>query len=276
MDGNDGRNRIDEFLRDPENPRYLGSHTHPRVEAPFSSPQAYSKPPQSPYVSSPPSRSSASRSSTSWGSESDKSSRRSSNSSSASSGPPWQPNLNEALAMAPFDYGYDLPCEFTYTGCNLRFYPGDFEAWISHSSSHFHGYPPPLRTICTCCDQEFDCSQIPGDAWRTWRDRMVHIGVHFRENRQTGGEVNHGNPDFWTLEYMYTRHLISADDYTHATKYSQRPPCDNLHPLGYKTPEMLAREERNSYASYDLKKENRHRRKEDRGSGRHKAKGKTH
>ncbi|TVY26634.1 hypothetical protein LHYA1_G004107 [Lachnellula hyalina] len=276
MGGNDGRNRIDEFLRNPESPRYLGSHTQPLVEAPFSSPQAYSKPPYPPYVSSAPSRSSASRSSTSWASESDKSSRRSSNSSAPSSGPPWQPNLNEVLAMAQFDYGYDLPCEFIYSGCHMRFYPGDFEAWISHSISHFGEHPPPLRTICTFCDQEFDCTHNPSDAWRTWKDRMVHIGAHFGEYRQEGVEVNHGKPDFWTLEYMSTKHLITAGDYAHAIRYSQRPPCDNLYPLDYKTPEMQAREERNSHASYDLRKENRNRRKEERGSGRRKGMSKTH
>ena len=108
---------------------------------------------------------------------------------------------------------------------------------------------------------------------------MVHIGAHFREYRRAdGGEVNHGYPDFWTLEHMYTNGLMSADDYAHATRYSQRPHCDNLYPLGYKTPEMRASEERNSHASYDLGKENRQRRRErERGSGRNKGKGsRTH
>ena len=105
---------------------------------------------------------------------------------------------------------------------------------------------------------------------------MVHIGAHFGEYRQEGVEVNHGNPDFWTLEYMSTKHLITTGDYAHAIRYSQRPPCDNLYPLDYKTPEMQAREERNSHASYDLRKENRNRRKEERGSGRRKGMSKTH
>jgi hypothetical protein len=279
MGSNDGRNRIDDlFLSNTASPRFLGSQIQPRVSAPFSNPQAYSKPPQSPDVSSPPSRSSGSRSSISSGSESDTSSRRSSNSSAPSLGPPWQQNLNQALTMAPFNYGYDLPCEFASIGCNLRFYPGDFEAWIAHSVSHFVGHPPPLRTICTFCDQEFDSSHNPHNASRNWRDRMVHIGGHFREYRRAdGGELYHRYPDFWTLEHMCIKDLMSADDYAYATKYSQRPHCDNTYPLGYKTPEMLASQERNSRASYDLGKEDRQRRREkERGLGKHKGKGRTH
>lgn len=67
---------------------------------------------------------------------------------------------------------YKLPCEFDYLGCDHFFQSGDFESWISHTTSHFGDIGPPPRAICTICDV--------GDTIFNWRERMFHIGNHLQ------------------------------------------------------------------------------------------------
>jgi len=279
MDGN-GRFRVDELFLRSDSPRIFGSPSQRVVQEGFTSPQAYDSDkqrsrhflPSSPISSSRSSgsRSSATSSSYSGGSETSRG-RQSSISSSPSVGaapPPWQ-TLDQRLAMTNFNYGYDLPCEFGFLGCHLRFHPENSEDWIDHSVSHFSGHSPPVRTVCTFCDREFDCTYNPNDAGQNWRQRMEHIGRHFYGRRRIdgdGGEVNHPRPDFWILEYLNSIGLISPQDYSYSIRFTERPPCENTYHRGWKPQEMLAKEERNSGTSHDLRKE-RHQMKKEKGKG---------
>jgi len=164
--------------------------------------------------------------------------------------------------MKPFNYGYDLPCEFDFIGCRLRFYPSDFEAWIDHSLSHFGGHGLPPRTLCTFCDSKFHCPSSQEDTIKNWRRRLLHIGKHFYEHRRYDGvEVNHRGPDCFVLDHMNELGLIPIEDYNDANPYTQRPYVENTWPAGWESQEMLVKEERNTGTSYDSRKEE-HRRKE--------------
>lgn len=279
MGKNDKFDRVDEFLLRRDSPRYFGSFS--QTAAPIRSPQAYDYgeqrtreqlPPSSPTSSSvsSASRSSAPSSRYSGGSVSSRG-RQSSISSLPSVAPPWQPPPVNQPPMAPFQYGYDLPCEFAFAGCHLRFHPEAFEEWIDHSISHFGQYGPCTRTVCSFCPREFDCSHNPNDAVGNWRRRMEHIGWHFYESRRMDGvEVNHPRPDFWILEYLNSIGRISPQDYSHSIQYTERPHCDNTYHRDWRSPEMLAKEERNSVTSHDLRKEKHHMRKErEKGSRTH-------
>lgn len=278
MDGNGTFNRIDELFLRSDSPRIFGSSQRV-VPAPFSSPQAYDfdkqrtrqSLPSSPTSSSRSSGSSSSATSSSYSGGSEASRVRQSSISSIPSvgaaAPPWQPlqTLDQRLTMTNFDYGYDLPCEFGFSGCHLRFHPENSDDWIDHSVSHFGGHSPPVRAVCTFCDREFDCTYNPNDVRQNWRQRMEHIGRHFYSRRIDGGDgvdVNHPRPDFWVVEYLNSRGLLSPQDYAEAIRYTERPPCDNTYHRGWKPQEMLAREERNSGTNHDLRKEKHHRRKE--------------
>ncbi|TVY62822.1 hypothetical protein LSUE1_G009556 [Lachnellula suecica] len=270
---------IDKFLRS-DGSGIPGFDTRYR---PISTPQAcaYSKqqspPPASPTYSARSSGSVSSRSTRRQSGSYTSSHHSSTSTRSSVSIPPWQPNranLNQFINMARYNYGYDLPCECTFTGCRLRFHPESFEDWISHTKSHFVDRPLPVHTICTFCPREFDCTNDPHNASVLWDERMVHIGAHFLEYRRLDGvEVNHPRPDFWTLEHMFREGLMSREDHSEVIGYSERPPCDNMYPLGYKSPEMIAREERDTIATHDIEKEERQRKKEHqarKGKGKHK------
>lgn len=73
----------------------------------------------------------------------------------SSSAPPWQAPptfVQEFMTTVASKDGYDLPCQFIFAGCALRFRALDVEAWISHSMSHFLNAPLPTTAICTFCD----------------------------------------------------------------------------------------------------------------------------
>lgn len=195
--------------------------------------------------------------------------------SSETSRPPWVPLIDwnqptTFLPQAPFDHGYDLPCEQKYTGCRIRFSPEYFESWIDHSISHM-GDRLPTRTVCTFCDKEFDCSVNQEQPIVNWRERMAHIGEHFYENRQLNREreTEHSRPDFHVLDHMKRAGLLSDEDYDDAIAYTERPkyPGSELRPPGFKCPENRAREEarvrvdRTMRAHHDLAREERLRRR---------------
>jgi hypothetical protein len=201
-------------------------------------------------------------------SDSDTSSRRSATVTVASTvtqlqGHP-QPTLDQLIAALPYDYGYDLPCEFGFIGCNLRFHPEHSEAWIDHTISHFSpGISPPLKSICIFCDTEFDCTASPLDARSIWRDRMLHISSHFEARVPS----NYPRPDFFVIEHMHANGLISLADYTEAREYTERPHCDGLVPRDFQTEDMKRKKEKELQGVHDLDKEERTRRKETRHKG---------
>lgn len=159
--------------------------------------------------------------------------------------------------MGHYNYGYDLPCEFFFTGCNLRFDPADFEVWISHTASHFGGGFLPTTAVCTFCDEDQATFHSNGDDAMNWRERMIHIGSHLEALIPS----EHIRPDFWVIEHMWEHRLISPEDYAYALKGTERPRCDNTYPLDYETPDMLEKKEKALQEPYDMRNEERQRRK---------------
>ncbi|KAF4635285.1 hypothetical protein G7Y89_g2801 [Cudoniella acicularis] len=184
--------------------------------------------------------------------------------------PPWEPKLKSTNSpvnipeQTPLVAAYDLPCEFSVVDCHMRFYPEHFESWISHSLSHFSNHPPPSKTICTFCDREFDLvpNENNGDPFSNWRERMLHIGGHFFNHRELG--TSHPRPDYFLLDYLRDKGFLRVEVYEDLISYIERPHCDDLYPLGFKTPEMIqkkARSSRESLEICDLKEEKRAQRK---------------
>jgi hypothetical protein len=94
---------------------------------------------------------------------------------------------------------------------------------------------------------------------------MLHIGGHFRELTPETAL----RPDFFVIQHMRAYGLISQEDYESAMKFTERPSgCDGLVPLGYKTPRMLMKQEKDLQKSHDLGKEDRQRKREKRSKGR--------
>jgi hypothetical protein len=150
---------------------------------------------------------------------------------------------------------YEYTCSFGFTDCRLSFHPMRINDWISHEASHFLQHRPPPKTCCTFCDLVFENYTDPK---LSWRQRMDHIAVHFQ--RLEGPD--HPRPDFFVIEYMFEKRLLSAGEYKSLTRYTERPRCDGLVDIGYKTPEMKRKHEKSREQRYDLEKEDRQRRRE--------------
>lgn len=127
--------------------------------------------------------------------------------------PPW-----EAPSHHPKVYNYDLPCEFSFLGCELRFEPEDFEDWIEHSLSHFSGCAPPPLAVCNFCNNGTGIFRDEKNRMFNWRDRMIHIGGHFARDGPTNVR-----PDYWVVEYMRDNELLSKEDYTTGLNYARKP-----------------------------------------------------
>lgn len=189
-------------------------------------------------------------------------------SSSVSTAPPedqipW--DLANPFIMGTYDPGYDLPCEFSFLGCHVRYAPESYQDWISHNASHFTGHLPPPRLICTFCDTEFDSSRSHGDRMANYKRRLVHIGEHFWDRRSLDINVppaHHIRPDYHLMDYMRQVNLIDEADYKYLTQHSERPQCGNTHPLGYVPTEVQARRAREDRRPHDQAREDRQRRKE--------------
>ncbi|TAQ84092.1 hypothetical protein B7494_g7576, partial [Chlorociboria aeruginascens] len=233
---------MDRFLNDQEEPRRPGYYIPRKVAIHASPPQRRILP-----VATPPSDvstvSSISRNSAVSGA------------STVTKATSVSHTTEELLDAVPDVYGYDLPCEFEFQGCGVRLHPTNFEAWISHSVSHFGGHPPPSYSICIFCDKEV--FENPSDPSLSWRERMIHIGGHLADPAL----VQRARPDFWVIEYVYDHGLISPEDYQHAKGYTERPFCPNLVPPGYRTPEMIRKKEKELQIHDDLQMEERQRRK---------------
>lgn len=251
---------MDRYLADPE--ERVPGYPNPRA-----TPIAIYRPQPHVYTSRIPTAASPTSSIPSTrttASSSNSFSRKSSSASSASSvsqALPWQmqlPALDQALAMPQqLNYGYDLPCEFRFVGCDYRFHPENFEAWISHTVSHFGGLPPPVSAICIFCDEGNARFETQHDPYSNWRDRMLHIGSHWAEF-STDEDTR---PDFWVVAYMKENQLISREDYAHVMKHTERPYCDGLVPSDYETPVMKVKKEKNLQIPHDLQKEDREKKK---------------
>jgi hypothetical protein len=161
--------------------------------------------------------------------------------------------LDQQLLTRPYDYGYDLPCEFMFLGCYLRFHATQYDAWVTHSMSHFCKRPPPPKVVCTICDKGDDvCFERNGDARSNWRERMNHISEHF-ERRDVR---DHTRPDYFVIKYMKSHNLISKEDYEYAMQFTERPGIDGLLPLGSPIPGHHPKRDVKQ-EQYDLVKERR-------------------
>jgi hypothetical protein len=184
--------------------------------------------------------------------QSDASSRRFSASSATSSLPPRNPP--PPWHLAPANHGYHLPCGVF--DCNLQFEPENWEAWISHSKSHFEAahIPPPPQTRCPFCDGRDGFFEDFNDPHSNWRRRQIHVGGHF----YNGADPQQSRPDYYSLGYMQENNIIS---------------CADLVSSGYVTPEMKKRERRRNEQPVNLEKERRETRKKTGARG-HRDKGK--
>jgi hypothetical protein len=194
-------------------------------------------------------RSPSPHSSTSSGSYSDDRSHASFASSASTA-----PSLNPPPPMNPINYGYEYPCSFGFAGCGMSYHPTRINDWISHEASHFLRHRPPPKACCTFCDRVFENHT---DRELSWSQRMNHIAGHFqRFERQ-----EHPRPDFFVIDYMLKKGLLTAEEHKALTRYTERPRCDGLVDIGYKTPEMRRKEEKSKEQRYDLEKEDRQRRR---------------
>jgi hypothetical protein len=169
---------------------------------------------------------------------------------------------------------YMLPCEFRFAGCHLEFHPNLYDVWISHSTSHFHSLLPPIKTVCTFCDIEFDTSFVNTGEDRedrvrhwSWRSRLMHVLTHL-ENIPSAEPMRWMRPDFFLIQYMWENNILSSSDYSAAMKFTERPQCDGLLPLGSKIPQRERDEDRRSGEHYNLAREKRQQKKESRGRDR--------
>ncbi|KAG9229861.1 hypothetical protein BJ875DRAFT_175695 [Amylocarpus encephaloides] len=191
----------------------------------------------------------------------------SSSSSLPSTHPPWGP-FDQQLAMANFNYGYDLPCECSFMDCYVRFHPEYYADWVAHARSHFIDHPLPSKLVCTFCPTEFDSARTSnGDTSANFNQRMIHIGNHFFQNRDlhTGTTQTHPKPDFFMLEHLWRTGLLADEDYRYLTRYTERPPCDGLRDRDFVTPEEEARRsrvEREGRRYHNQADEDRRRRRE--------------
>lgn len=69
-------------------------------------------------------------------------------------------------------------------------------------------------------------------------------------------------PDFFTIQYLYQKGVISREDYEWAVRGSERPVCDGLLPLGYKPDSLRLKDEKSLMVVNDQAKEDRHRRRQ--------------
>lgn len=86
---------------------------------------------------------------------------------------------------------------------------------------------------------------------------MGHIAIHF-QNRARREDMR---PDFFLIEHMRKKGLLSAEDYKWAIRHTESPACDGL--VGYKPREMKKKVDKSREHRHDLEKEDRQRRRRD-------------
>lgn len=165
--------------------------------------------------------------------------------------------------LPPNTYGYTLPCLFSFIECGLEFHPLEVDAWIAHSASHFGSEAPPSQTVCAFCDGDngrFETIARERPRRWAWRERMLHIRTHL-VNLEPPESMR---PDFFVIQYMWDKRLITQKDYTDLMSYTERPGCSDTLPLGSKIPKMIMDEERSTRQPHDLERERRQQKREKR------------
>ena len=169
-----------------------------------------------------------------------------------STAPSSAPPDRQQVAMNVINYGYEFHCPFGFVGCDLSFNPTQTDAYISHTVTHFYDHGPPPKTVCIFCPQTFENRN---DRVANWRERMRHIADHFRRLER----FEHTGPDFFLIEYMRMKRIISHEDYKWATGHTERRICDGLVDFGHKTSDMKRRDARSNEERHDMEKDDRYR-----------------
>jgi hypothetical protein len=169
-----------------------------------------------------------------------------------STAPSSAPSVREQAAMNVINYGYEFHCPFGFAGCELSFDPTQTDAYISHTVTHFFDHGPPPKAVCIFCPQTF---VNRNDRVANWRECMRHIADHYRRLER----VEHTRPDFFLIEYMRMKRIISQEDYKSATGHTERRYCDGLVDFGHKTSDMKRRDARSNEVRHDLEKDDRYR-----------------
>ena len=125
-------------------------------------------------------------------------------------------NFTPVAGMNVINDGLEFCCPFEFVGCSLNFHPTQIDAYISHTITHFFHYQPPPKTICIFCPRIFDNAD---DRVANWKERMRHITNHYRCLER----FEHSGPDFFVIEYMRKKRIISEEDYKWATRHTERP-----------------------------------------------------
>jgi hypothetical protein len=167
--------------------------------------------------------------------------------------------ITQPLISERVNYGYELVCEFQFAGCFLTFHPSQIHPYIKHSVSHFLRYGPPPRATCIFCDRIFENHNDP---LASWRRRMLHIVEHYR----CGARAENMRPDFFIIEYLWKKRILSSEDYKWAIRHTERRDIDGLVDLGYITQEMRRKSEKDLEEKFDIDKEERQRRRAKRNS----------
>lgn len=144
-------------------------------------------------------------------------------------------------------------CDFCIAGCRIKYPITRLDDLYYHTLSHFGDLPPPSRCICSFCEVEFEDKEHRKD---NWRRRMMHC----RDHLQADGYRN-PRPDYWLIEYLKDKQLISAHDLAVANQYTERPQVDGLVPRNFIKAGARAQNDRNRGHPSDLRKEERERRR---------------
>ncbi|CZR62943.1 uncharacterized protein PAC_12840 [Phialocephala subalpina] len=150
------------------------------------------------------------------------------------------------------DQLWHLPCEFAFTGCNVRFLPSRYADWFAHSLSHFLGNLP-RKAVCWFCDEKDGVFEAHGSLISSWADRMHHISVHL----EAGLSIEYMRPDYWLMKHLWSNGLLDVDTYENATRYNERPACSGLLSFEDETDDMIQKKEKSLQRYDDLVKESR-------------------
>jgi len=135
--------------------------------------------------------------------------------------PSTAPSLNPLAAMNLFHCSYGCSIKQDFVSLGLSFHSTQIGAWISPGASHAAKHHPPPTPCCTFCDLVFENIADPN---LSWRPRMGHIAIHF-QNRARREDMR---PDFFLIEHMRKKGLLSAEDYKWAIRHTKSPGYDSL------------------------------------------------
>ncbi|KAL2021557.1 hypothetical protein VTK56DRAFT_7056 [Thermocarpiscus australiensis] len=163
----------------------------------------------------------------------------------------------------------ELWCEFSeLKSCPARFRLDDEAGWIQHHIRHLRDRFPQ-QLMCWFCDHVRFIAEHPAEGFATFELRMQHIRGHILDDHRLSSEVM--RPDFYVVEHLYQRGMLSESMYRHAMSFDETPEAYRL-PGSYTysssspSPWPLGQPSapREKGECYDLEKENRAQRRRQR------------